>query len=235
MEKRPNNFDGFTYRIKDPAEIENLDPSAAILLEPGQIAFIQNYPKSLAGLVERAAQLTQIPNLAKWLASLWNIPLVLELHTSSDIYNMNAVWLRFQVQKHDEEKSIPAWEPAINLLSFRHARQLRVPELLLEVLRITGEINHNGYGVAGRLHRPDRIGEEVTFYETMLNDKAFYRLPQLSVYWEFHTGFYESEEERRKLGLYYFDEGIKYFLNLYFGSLLDKRELRINREGEVID
>lgn len=235
MEKRPNNFDGFSYYIKDPADIDQLDSRASILLEPGQIAFLKNYPHSLKGLVKGAAPLTEVPNLAKWLASLWNKPLTLEVHTSSELYDMNYVWLRFDIQEEDEEEGLSNWKPAINLLSFRPTNQLRVPDLLMKVYQITGEINHNGYGVAGRLHHPDRVGDEVTFYETLYNNKAFYRLPNMRVYWEFHGGFYESEEERRKFGLYFFDDGLAAFLNLYFGELLNKRELHINREGEVVE
>jgi hypothetical protein len=40
LEKRPNDFDGFSYFIKDPADIDWLDSRASILLEPGQIAFL---------------------------------------------------------------------------------------------------------------------------------------------------------------------------------------------------
>lgn len=232
-EKRPNNFDGFSYDIKKPADIDRLDSRASILLEPGQITFLENYPMSLKGLVKEAPTLTEVPNLAKWLTSLWNTPLTLEVHTSSELYDMNFAWLHFDIQQEDEAESLSAWKPAINLLSYRPPNQLRVPDLLLKVFSITGEINHNVYGVAGRLHHPDRVGDEVTFYETLQNDKAFYRLPHMRIYWEFHGSFYESEEERRKFGLYFFDEGLPQFLNLYFGSLLDKKELRINREGEI--
>lgn len=232
MEKRPNDYDGFSYIIKDPADIAFLDPTAAILLEPNQISFMKNYPKGLEILVKKAAPLAEIPNLAKWLASLWNIPLILEVHTSSDIYNMDAVWLRFLVQEQDEDQE--AWKPGINLLNHRNLDNILIPDLLKQVLNITGEINHNGYGLAGRLHHPDRVGDEVTFYKTLFNDKAFYRLPDLSLFWEFHGGYYESERERREFGLYHFDEGLAYFLNLYFGNLLKKRELRIDHEGEVI-
>ncbi len=234
LEKRPNHFDGFSYYITDPADIDQLDPRASILLEPGQIAFLENYPHSLKGLVKAAAPLTETPNLVKWLASLWNTPLTLEVHTSSELYDMNYVWLRFDVQAADEEQGRNAWRPAINLLSFRPTHQLKAPDLLLKVFSITGEINHNGYGAAGRLHHPDRVGDEVAFYETLKNDKAFYRLPHMRVYWEFHGGIYESEEARREFGLYFFDEGLPQFLDLYFGSLLQKKELRINREGEVL-
>ena len=235
MLKRPNNFDGFSYYIKNPADIDQLDPRASILLEPGQIAFLENYPHSLKGLVKAAAPLAEVPNLAKWLASLWNTPLTLEVHTSSDLYDMNYAWLRFDIQEEEEEKNLAAWKPVINLLSYRPTNQLKVPDLLLKTFSITGEINHNGYGVAGRLHHPDRVGDEVTFYETLHNDKAFYRLPHMRVYWEFHGGFYESEEERREFGLYFFNEGLPQYLNLYFGSLLEKKELRINREGDVLE
>jgi len=234
LEKRHNHFDGFSYYIKDPADINQLDSRASILLEPGQIAFLKNYPHSLKGLVKAAAPLTEIPNLVKWLASLWDTPLTLEVHTSSELYDMNFVWLRFDVQTADEEEGLAAWRPAINLLSSRPANQLKVPELLLKIFSITGEINHNGYGAAGRLHHPDRVGDEVTFYETLKNDKAFYRLPHMRIFYEFHGSFYETEEERREFGLYFFDEGLPQFLNLYFGSLLQKRELRINPEGEVL-
>lgn len=234
MEKRPNDFDGFSYYIKDTADIDQLDSRASILLEPGQIAFLKDYPNSLKSLVTQAAPLTEVPNLVKWLASLWNTPLTLEVHTSSELYDMNFAWLRFDVQEEDEEEGLPDWKPAINLLSYRSPSRLRVPDLLMKVFSITGEINHNGYGVAGRLHHPDRVGEEVTFYETLKNDKAFYRLPHMQIYWEFHGGFYESEEERREFGLYFFDDGLPEFLDLYFGNLLKNKELRINREGEVI-
>jgi hypothetical protein len=230
LNKRPNNFDGFSYHITNPADIEKLDPSAAILLEPGQIAFIQNYPKSLEKLIQKAAQLTQIPNFPKWLASLWNKPLSLELHTSSDIYDMSAVWLRFQVQEGDKAKDVVSWQPAINLLSYRNLHQIQLPERLSQVLNITGEINHNGYGVAGRLHHPDQVGDEVTFYETLYNDKAFYQLPQMDIFWEFHGGLYSSQEERREFGLYFFEQGLADFLNRYFGSLLENKEFRISRE-----
>jgi len=235
LQKRPNDFDGFTTTLKDPADIQRLDPSAAILLEPGQVQFLKNYPQSLAGLVKKAAPLTEVPNLAKWLASLWNTPCRLEVHTSSELYDMNAVWLRFNVQEADEEEGIEAWKPAINLLSYRNPDPIKVPDLLMQVLNITGEINHNGYGVSGRLHHPDRVGDEVAFYETLHNDKAFYRLPDLSVFWEFHGGYYESEAERREFGLYLFDEGLPYFLNKYFGSLLKKREYEITHEGATVN
>jgi hypothetical protein len=235
LEKRPNNFDGFSYAINDPADIDRLDSRTSILLEPGQIAFLENYPISLKRLVKEAAALTEVPNLAKWLASLWNTPLTLEVHTSSELYDMNYVWLRFDIQQEDEATGLSAWKPAINLLSYRPSNPRQAPELLLRVFSITGEINHNGYGMAGRLHHPDRVGDEVTFYETLKNDMVFYRLPHMRIYWEFHGSFYKSEEERRKFGLYFFDGGLPQFLNLYFGSLLDKKELRINREGEVIE
>ncbi len=233
LEKRPNDFDGFSYYIKDPADIERLDSRAAILLEPGQIAFLKNYPSSLKGLVKGAAPLTEVPNMAKWLASLWNTPLTLEVHTSSELYAMNYVWLRFDVQEADDAEGLPPWKPAINLLSFRPSNQTRVPDLLMKVFSITGELNHNGYGVAGRLHHPDRVGDEVTFYETLQNDKVFYHLPEMRTYWEFHSGSYESEEERHKFGLYFFDDGLPAFLDLYFGELRKNRELCLNREGEV--
>jgi len=235
LEKRPNDFDGFSYFIKNPADINQLDSRASILLEPGQIAFLKDYPHSLKGLVKQAAPLTEVPNLAKWLASLWNTPLTLEVHTSSELYDMNYAWLRFDIQEEDEEEGLAAWKPAFNLLSYRPPNQLRVPDLLMKVFSITGEINHNGYGVAGRLHHPDRVGEEVTFYETLRNDKAFYRLPHMRIYWEFHGGYYETEEERREFGLYFFDDGLPEFLDLYFRNLLNNQELRINREGEVIE
>lgn len=229
MEKRPNAFDGFSYTLSTPAEIEHLDPRAAILLEPGQVEFFKNYPKSLEKLVKQAAPLTQIPNLAKWLASLWNTPVVLELHTSSDIYDMSAVWLRFEIQDEDKEKGLPMWKPGINLLSYRNPRQIQVPDLLTQVLNITGEINHNGYGTAGRLHHPDRVGNEVFFYETLHHGKAFYRLPELSIFWEFHGGFYDSEEERREFGLYLFDQGLPSFFDHYFESLRLKQEYHLIR------
>jgi hypothetical protein len=234
LQKRPNDFDGFTTTLKDPADIQRLDPSAAILLEPGQVNFLKNYPQSLAGLVKKAAPLTEIPNLAKWLASLWNTPCTLEVHTSSELYDMSAVWLRFDVQKANQDEGLAAWQPAINLLSYRNPDPIKVPNLLMQVLDITGEINHNGYGVAGRLHHPDRVGDEITFYETLHNDKAFYRLPDMSVFWEFHGGFYETEAERREFGLYLFDEGLPYFFNEYFGSLLDQREYEITPEGAAV-
>jgi hypothetical protein len=233
LEIRPNDFAGFSYFIKNPADIERLDSRAAILLEPGQIAFLKNYPTSLNGLVEEAAKISEVPNLAKWLASLWNKALTLEVHTSSQLYKMNYVWLRFDLQDADEAKGVAAWKPGINLLSFRPLRHLRVPDLLMRVFNITGEINHNGYGAAGRLHHPDRVGDEVTFCETLQNDKAFYRLPHIDTYWEFHSGVYQSEEERRKFGLYFFDTGLPAFLNLYFGELRKNRELRLNHQGEV--
>ena len=234
MEIRPNDYDGFSYFIKQPSDIDNLDSHASILLEPGQIGFFKNYPNSLEGLVKRAASLKAIPNLAKWLASLWNKPLTLEVHTTSDLYHLNAVWLRFDVQKADPDEGQPAWKPALNLLGLRNHQGFRVPDLLSQVLHITGEINHNGYGVAGRLHHPERVGDEVTFYETLYNDKALYELPDLTLYWEFHGGKYGSEEERKEFGLYRFDQGWDIFLNLYFGVLVAKKELRINRQGEPI-
>lgn len=235
MEQRPNDFDGFSYYITDPGELEHLDARASILLEPGQIEFFTHYPKSLEGLVRKAAPLAQVPNLAKWLASLWNKPLVLEVHTTSELYNLNAVWLRFMVREEDQEKGLTAWQPAINRLGFRNTRNIQVPDLLNQIYQITGEINHNGYGIAGRLHHPDLIGNEASFYETLYNDKAFYRIPELQVFWEFPGGAYESEEERREFGLYFFDEGLAYVLDLYFENLLNENELRINREGQVID
>lgn len=234
MEKRPNDYDGFSHFIKDPNDIERLDSRAAILLEPNQIAFLKDYHKNLARLVKQAAPLTEIPNLAKWLASLWHIAPVLEVHTSSDIYDMSAVWLRFPIQEEDTEEDRKEWKPAINLLGYRGSHHFRVPNLLTQVLNITGEINHNGYGLAGRLHHPDRVGDEITFYETLKNDNVFYRLPHLQVFWEIHGGFYESEEERREFGLHFFDDGLAYFLDLYFGSLLNKQELRIDLEGNVV-
>lgn len=234
MEKRPNDYDGFSYFIKDHDDIELLDPRAKILLEPNQISFLKDYHKNLENMVKKAAPLAEIPNLAKWLASLWNIAPVMEVHTSSDIYDMSAVWLRFPIREEDPEEDQTAWKPAINLLGYRGSNQFRVPNLLTQVLNITGEINHNGYGLAGRLHHPDRVGDEITFYETLKNDSVFYRLPHLEVFWEFHGGFYESEEERREFGLYFFDDGLAYFLDLYFGSLLDQQELRIDREGNVV-
>ena len=234
MEQRPNNYGGFSYFIKDPKEIDQLSPRASIYLEPGQIDFLKNYHKNLKKMVKKAASLKSIPNLAKWLASLWYTRPVLEVHTTSDLYDLNAVWLRFIIQEADKENDVNAWAPGINLLNFRNTRNLDVPELLSTIFSITGEINHNGYGIAGRLHHPDPVGNEITFYETLNNDKAFYRLPYLSLFWEFHGAYYESEEERRQFGLYLFDEGFPYFLNLYFGSLLDKKGLRIDQDGEVI-
>jgi hypothetical protein len=156
------------------------------------------------------------------------------VHTSSELYDMSAVWLRFNVQEADKEEGLEAWKPAINLLSYRNPNHIKVPDLLMKVLDITGEINHNGYGVAGRLHHPDRVGDEVTFYENLKSDKAFYRLPDLSVFWEFHGSYYESEAERQEFGLYLFDEGLPYFLNEYFGSLLKKREYEITQEGAAV-
>jgi len=235
LQKRPNEFDGFTYTLTNPADIEKLDPNASILLEPGQINFIENYPTSLAALVKKAAKLTLIPNLPKWLASLWNKPLTLEVHTSSELYNMNYAWLRFHVQDENPEQNQHAWNPAINLLSIRPTNRLPVPELLLQVFNITGEINHHGYGVAGRLHHPDRVGDEVSFYETLKNDKAFYRLPEMTVFWEFHGASYTSDAEREAYGLHQFDQGLPDFLNRYFGSLLEKKELQINPQVENLD
>ena len=235
MEKHLNDFDGFSYYLSSPAEIEQLDNSAAILLEPGQIDFFRNYPKSLEQLIKKAAPIAEIPNLAKWLASLWNKPLTLEVHTTSDLYDLNAVWLRFKVREEDQEEGELAWKPAINLLDLRNSEGFPVPGLLRQVFAITGEINHNGYSIAGRLHHPNEIGQEVTFYETFYSDQAFYRLDNMAVYWEFHGGIYNSEEERREFGLYWFDEGLAYFLNQYFGTLLDEKELRIDRDGNIED
>lgn len=235
MEQSPNDYGGFSYYIKDPKDLNQLSQRASILLEPVQIDFLKNYHKNLENLVKQAAQLKSIPNLAKWLASLWYTRPTLEVNTTSELYDLDAVWLRFDIQEADPENDVTAWRPAINLLNFRNNRNLVVPELLGEVFAITGEINHNGYGHAGRLHHPDLVEDEVTFYETLFNDKAFYRLPDLSIFWEFHGAYYESEEERRKFGLFFFDQGLPYFLNLYFGSLLDKKELRIDQDGEVID
>lgn len=234
MEQRPNIYGGFSYSVKNPKEIDQLGPRASILLEPIQIAFFENYHKNLESLVKRAAQLQSIPNLAKWLASLWYTRPTLEVHTTGDLYDLDAVWLRFIIQEEDPEKDENVWAPAINLLDFRNTRNLKVPDLLSDVFAITGEINHNGYGHAGRLHHPDPVDDEVKFYETFHNDKAFYRLPDLSIFWEFHGAYYESEEERREFGLYLFDQGLPYFLNLYFGSLLDKKELQIGQDGELI-
>ena len=230
MLQRPNDYGGFSYFIKDPTEVEKLDPRAAILLEPNQIAFLKQYHKNLENMVKRAAKLKSIPNLAKWLASLWYTRPVLEVHTSSELYNMDAVWLRFPIQDEDQQP----WEPGFNLLTAPNTRTLQMPEPLEAVYNITGEINHNGYGIAGRLHHPGRVGDEVAFYETRYNDRAFYRLPEQSVFYEFHGASYASEEERQKFGLYFFDQGLAYFLNLYFGSLLDEKELRINQAGEVL-
>jgi hypothetical protein len=234
LQQRPNDYGGFSYFINNPEEIERLSPRAAILLEPGQINFIKNYHQDLEKLVKKAAKLKAIPNLAKWLASLWYTPPMLEVHTSSELYDMNAVWLRFDIQKEDQENNLNAWAPGMNLLHYRNPRRMMVPELLSKVFGITGEINHNGYGLAGRLHHPDPINNDVKFYETLYNDKAFYRLPDLSVFWEFHGAYYESEEERQEFGLYFFDEGLPAFLNRYFQSLLEKKEMRINREGDTI-
>lgn len=235
MEQRPNDFGGFSYFIKDPGEIDQLSPRASILLEPGQVNFLKNYHKNLENLVKKAARIKEIPNLAKWLASLWYKRPTLEVHTTSELYDLDAVWLRFNLQEADQENDVPSWAPAFNLLNFRNIGNLVIPELLREVFEITGEINHNGYGLSGRLHHPDPVGEEVTFYESLHNDKAFYRLPDLSIYWEFHGIFFESEEERRKFGLYFFEKGLPQFLNLYFGSLLNKKELRISQDGTIID
>ena len=235
MEQRPNNYGGFSYYIKDPGDIDQLSQRASILLEPIQIDFLKNFHKNLERLVKQAAQLKTIPNLAKWLATLWYTRPTLEVHTTSELYDLDAVWLRFNLQDSDPENDVETWAPGINLLNFRNNRNLVVPELLSEVFKITGEINHNGYGLAGRLHHPDPVEEEVTFYETLYNDQAFYRLPDLSIFWEFHGAYYESEEERREFGLYLFDQGLPYFLNLYFGSLLDKKELRIDQDGEVVE
>jgi hypothetical protein len=234
VQQRPNQFDGFSYRLTKPSDLEQLDISAAYLLEPVQVSFFKDYPKSMTKLVKRAAKLKSVPNLAKWLASLWNTPPTLEIHTTSDLYDMNAVWLRFAVAAEDEGQATSAWAPAINLLDFRNIHNLQVPDLLAGVYKITGEINHNGYGTAGRLHYPDRVADEVSFYETLYNDKAFYRLPDMAIFWAFHGEFYESEEERRKFGLYRFDQGLDYFLNLYFGALLEQRELCIDRQGQLI-
>ena len=235
MEQRPNDHGGFSYYIKDPKELDQISQRASILLEPIQIDFLKNYHKNLENLVKQAAQLKSIPNLAKWLASLWYIRPILEVHTTSELYDLDAVWLRFDIQEADPDNDVTAWQPAINLLNFRNTRNMVLPDLLSEVFAVTGEINHNGYGLAGRLHHPDPVEDEVTFYETLHNDKAFYRLPDLSIFWEFHGAYYESEEERRKFGLYFFDQGLRYFLNLYFGALLDKKELRIDQDGEVIE
>jgi len=68
--KRANNFDGFSYFISDPKDLHHVDPHAAILLEPVHRAFFENYPHSLKDLIQRAAELKQIPNPPKWLASL---------------------------------------------------------------------------------------------------------------------------------------------------------------------
>ena len=230
MLKRANNFDGFSYFISDPKDLHHVDPHAAILLEPVHRAFFENYPHSLKDLIQRAAELKQIPNLPKWLASLWGVPLQLELHTTGDLYDLDAVWLRFKVQEEDQPAGQLTWEPAINLLGFQNNARWPIPDLLRQIYDITGEINHNGYSVAGRLHHPSRIGEELTFYETIKNDKAFYQLPDLKIFYEFHGGFYQSEQERREYGLYWFDQGLPDFLNRYFGALLEKREFVLDSD-----
>lgn len=61
LQKHPNPFDGDSFTLTNPADIEHLDPRAAILLEPGQIAFFKDLPKSLEGLVKMLTPLTQIP------------------------------------------------------------------------------------------------------------------------------------------------------------------------------
>ncbi|MDY6873848.1 MAG: hypothetical protein SVR81_07780 [Chloroflexota bacterium] len=231
LQYQPNHFDGFSYLITRPADIEKLDPRAKILLEPGQVAFLEDYPDPLTAMIKKAARLEAVPNLAKWLASLWNVPVTLEIHTSSELYDMDAVWLRFKVREETEDQ--PAWQPAFNLLGFSNIREIRVPDLLREVFAVTGEINHNGYGVAGRLHHPDLVGNEATFYETYNEGKAFYHLPDMAIEWEFSGGYYETEEARQAFGLYEFEDGLPQFLNLYFGELLRKRELKIDADGSV--
>lgn len=232
MQQHPNDFDGFSYFINQPEELQHLDTRARILLEPGQIAFFKTYPQSLELLIEKAHQVKQVPNFARWLKSLKNVPLELEIHTTSDVYDLSAVWLRFQVQSRDEEAGQHRWKPAINVLGFK-GNSTEVPNLLKKIYNITGEINHNGYMMAGRLRHPDRMGNEYTFYEAQTGDKAFYRFPDMTVFWEFHGGFYATEEERQQLGLHHFKKGISEFLNLYFECLLDKKELWIERDGSI--
>lgn len=231
LEIRPNNFDGFSYFIKQPADLNKLDSHAAVLLEPGQIDFLQHFPHSLEDLVMQAAVLKNIPNMAKWLASLWNVPLTLEVHTTSELYHLDAVWLRFDIQGQPKDDGQPAWQPAINLLGWRNQHSLRVPESLSAVYRITGEINHHGYGIAGRLHHPVLMGNEAAFFETRYNDRAFYQLPDFSLFWELHGSSYATEQERKEFGLLHLDQGLDHFLNLYFGALLQKKELRLNQQG----
>lgn len=233
MEQTPNDFDGISYYLVSPAEIERLDPRAAILLEPGQIQFFKNYPDSLDALIQKAQSLTEIPNLARWLESLKGVPVALELHTTSDTYDLNAVWLRFHIQDRDEEAGTHWWKPAINFLSYLNPGNHPVPDLLMKVYGLVGEINHNGYMAAGRLRHPDRIRNEYTFYETYTGDKAFYRTPDMKVFWEFHGGYYETDEERQEYGLYPFEEGLAAFLDLYFECLIEKKELWIERDGSV--
>jgi hypothetical protein len=232
LQQHPNDFDGFSYFITRPEDIQHLDTRARILLEPGQIAFFKAYPQSLDLLIEKAHQIKQVPHFARWLESLKKVPLQMEIHTTSDVYDLSAVWLRFQVQSRDEEAGQHWWKPAINLLGLQDSRA-KVPELLTKIFNVTGEINHNGYMMAGRLRHPDRMGDEYTFYEAQTGDKAFYRFPDMAVFWEFHGGFYATEEERRQMGLYHFQEGISHFLDLYFECLLDKKEFWIERDGSI--
>ncbi len=233
MEQSPNQFDGISTYLVDPAELSHLDSSVSYLLEPGQRAFFENYPASLDALIEKAADVAAVPNLARWLESLKGIPLALEIHATSDLYNLNAVWLRFHIQDRDREAGVHWWKPAINLLHFLNPNQVDVPDVLMQVYAITGEINHNGYMAAGRLRHPDRFGDEYTFYDVYSGDKAFYRASDLSVYWEFHGGYYEDQAERRKYGLYHFEDGMAAFLNTYFACLLDKKELCIEHDGSI--
>jgi hypothetical protein len=233
LEQHPNEYNGISYYLVRPDDIDALDASASIFLEPGQIAFFKNYPDSLDALITQARELEALPNLAKWLESLRGIPLVMEVHTTSDTYDLSAVWLRFHIQDRDKEAGTHWWKPALNLLSFLNPQNYPLPNLLSQVYAITGEINHNGYMVAGRLRHPDRFGDEYTFYEAETGDKAFYETPEMNVFWEFHGGFYESEEERREYSLHHFEDGLTEFLNLYFACLLDKKELWVERDGSI--